>query len=146
MFNKIIADATEFYGDLKNPKGGIRSETYWNFDRAPLEGFLDELGYSFQEVSDENDDRSIMYALFDKTSLGSKQDRGLCLFSFVKPYLSAKGGSVNRIKEASAFTDFVFVSADILQLHVEANEDYFSFDSPVLVENILFSDAKTFVS
>ena len=126
--------AEEFYGSLEHPKvsnGGILS-LYENFDKASIERFLMSVFSDVSEETDINDDRCVLFRVF------SKEKSGFVFFSFIDSYVYIHNfPSVISEFEKNNYNIIDYETASFI---VDANADFFSYESDVQIFNILFSN------
>jgi hypothetical protein len=130
----LIEAAEKFYGDLSHPRignGGIMP-LYEKIDRSSLEDILKGIFDEIKEDTDLNDDRCVVY----KAKKNNKQ--GIIFFSFIDKYV--------YLHNFSEFThyfgdkNFNVVDHEIASIPVDANADFFSYESEVQIFNIIFSN------
>lgn len=134
---EIVDHARRFYGDLRSPK--IVPNAQFHYDAVPrrkIEDLLSKHSLSFEDVTDLNEDRCVIY------QLEAEGLRGVLCISFVHGYFHTSQFLISYIRALQHEFDLKFVDLEDLRRTVDVNDDFFAYDPPPTLENVLFSDYK----
>jgi hypothetical protein len=130
----LIEAAAKFYGDLSHPRignGGI-IPLYEKIDRNSLEILLKDIFDEVKEDTDLNDDRCIVY----KAIRNNKH--GIIFFSFIDKYVYLHNFS--ELIDYFRNNKFTVIDHKMASIYVDANADFFSYESEVQIFNLMFSN------